>query len=484
MRVHRGTRAELLCGAVGLIVAATALASHATNLLINPGFEIPTDTSGNNTDSTCTGWIFYGSCERANFANHTPGGTWGILEDTSAPGGVGFGGIYQNVENISGGFPYSLSAYFYFEANYPTSGAIADLALTWYGPGTIGINAAQVGTPALTTILPGSVTTGVWTQYSINDAMGPAGATQLQVSFDFSNGSPVSGGNQSAFVDDADLEPHELLENPIWDNSSGDWNIAANWASYSVPNRVGAEAWFVNSNTSPQTVYTNTPVTLGRLWFDSPNEYEITGTGSLTLQTSNISANVEVDEGTDELDLPVTIASNTELAVSSGATLIVANPVTIDAGMSLTQTGGGTVIYQSVVTVGEGGSISFSNAASADELSVPSGARASIVGAGSVLTVNSLSNRGTLDVQKNRLLIDYAGTADPSSSVESQLRSGYAGGRWDGAGIESSSAAQGGGRYGVGWADGADGVVANLSSGQIEVEYALFFTETSTSTAW
>ncbi len=42
-------------------------------------------------------------------------------------------------------------------------------------------------------------------------------------------------------------------------------------------------------------------------------------------------------------------------------------------------------------------------------------------------------------------------------------------------GIDSSAAAQpANNHYGVGYADGADGVVAGLSSGQIEVKYALY----------
>ena len=43
------------------------------------------------------------------------------------------------------------------------------------------------GTPAELLIEPNSVATGVWTQYSITNAIAPAGATQVQVSFDFTS---------------------------------------------------------------------------------------------------------------------------------------------------------------------------------------------------------------------------------------------------------------------------------------------------------
>jgi hypothetical protein len=63
------------------------------------------------------------------------------------------------------------------------------------------------------------------------------------------------------------------------------------------------------------------------------------------------------------------------------------------------------------------------------------------------------------------MVINSAGPAT-LDSIESQLRSGYAGGKWNGPGIGSSAAAQSEGRYGVGLSVSADG-------GQIEIEYAL-----------
>ncbi len=55
------------------------------------------------------------------------------------------------------------------------------------------------------------------------------------------------------------------------------------------------------------------------------------------------------------------------------------------------------------------------------------------------------------------------------------LTSGYAGGAWNGPGIISSTAQNptNGLRYGVGFADGADGVAPGLSSRQIELKYTL-----------
>jgi hypothetical protein len=54
------------------------------------------------------------------------------------------------------------------------------------------------------------------------------------------------------------------------------------------------------------------------------------------------------------------------------------------------------------------------------------------------------------------------------------LASGYNGGTWNGPGINSSVAAlPANSHYGIGYADGADGVVTGLPSGQIEIKYTL-----------
>jgi hypothetical protein len=53
-------------------------------------------------------------------------------------------------------------------------------------------------------------------------------------------------------------------------------------------------------------------------------------------------------------------------------------------------------------------------------------------------------------------------------------KSGFNSGAWNGAGIYSSAAAlPANSHYGIGYADGEDGVVAGLASGQIELKYTL-----------
>jgi len=89
-------------------------------------------------------------------------------------------------------------------------------------------------------------------------------------------------------------------------------------------------------------------------------------------------------------------------------------------------------------------------------------------------TLDSLSvtGSGTLNITNNHLFIDYGSGADPIASIAAWIKSGYNGGSWNGPGIISSTAASNH-AYGVGWADGKDGVVSGLSTGQIEIKYTL-----------
>ena len=76
-------------------------------------------------------------------------------------------------------------------------------------------------------------------------------------------------------------------------------------------------------------------------------------------------------------------------------------------------------------------------------LSVRAGGTATLTSGGSkVLTATSLnvSGTGVLDLNDNDMIVDYAG-ASPLASIGNMLASGYAGGAWNGPGINSSFAA-------------------------------------------
>jgi Lipase (class 3) len=102
---------------------------------------------------------------------------------------------------------------------------------------------------------------------------------------------------------------------------------------------------------------------------------------------------------------------------------------------------------------------------------------------GAVVVLNSdqhlaaiqLSGTGTIDARNYTIWIDYGSNIDPIATLAAALKSGYNNGDWNGSGIISSTARTptNGHTYALGWADGKDGVVAGLSSGQIEIKYTL-----------
>ena len=91
------------------------------------------------------------------------------------------------------------------------------------------------------------------------------------------------------------------------------------------------------------------------------------------------------------------------------------------------------------------------------------------------LTSLSLTGTGTLDIGNNRIIIDYSTGNDPIASIESWINNGYYG--TAGPAIISSDItaddAASGLSYGIGYADGADGAVAGLPSGEIEIMFTL-----------
>jgi hypothetical protein len=78
----------------------------------------------------------------------------------------------------------------------------------------------------------------------------------------------------------------------------------------------------------------------------------------------------------------------------------------------------------------------------------------------------------SLDMTNHMMILDFGTNPDPILTVAQYLAGGYNGGAWNGAGINSSTAAANP-IYAVGYTDGADGIVNGLSAGQIEIKTTL-----------
>jgi fibronectin-binding autotransporter adhesin len=89
------------------------------------------------------------------------------------------------------------------------------------------------------------------------------------------------------------------------------------------------------------------------------------------------------------------------------------------------------------------------------------------------LTIDANS---ALDIGNNHVIINYGTNADPIATIRGYLVAGFANKAWNGTsttgGAINSSAANA--SYGIGYGDGADGIVKGLSSGQILIKYTLY----------
>jgi len=227
-------------------------------------------------------------------------------------------------------------------------------------------------------------------------------------------------------------------------DGSGDWNVATYWGAGGVPNAVDATASFGTITTAARTVYTDTAVKVGTLSFNSPHKYQIAGNGSLTIDVSSGVGRINVLQGSHKINLPLTFADNTTVAISGGATLTLGNPTTIKANKTVTKTG--NLIIQAPLIIEAGASL--------------------VAGAGATVLSGapSLGSGASIDVQGGSVTIDYQGQTSPAGTIRSQLASGYNGGAWNGGGFHTSSADA---NIGLGYRDDA-------SDASIEIQRAYY----------
>jgi hypothetical protein len=219
----------------------------------------------------------------------------------------------------------------------------------------------------------------------------------------------------------------------------------------------------------------NTTLTVGGGVTNS-GTMEFTGATAVFLGTFDVEGTVIVDPSNLSFQ-NLTIGSAGSFQNGAGDTIAVSGNLINNGNLSgdgnLTVTG--TVSGTGPLTVGaSSGGAATLTVAGLNQPSVTVDTTGTLViNGGSSNSTNSLTilGNGKLDLTNRHLFIDYGTGPDPISQIRQYLQNGYNGGAWNGSGGIDSSAANS--LYGVGYADGADGVVTGLSSGQIEVAYAL-----------
>jgi hypothetical protein len=163
-------------------------------------------------------------------------------------------------------------------------------------------------------------------------------------------------------------------------------------------------------------------------------------------------------------------------------------PVTNNSGGSFSVQAGASVTFFNSYTgtspVNNSGTVTFAVASTSGPIT---GGGQTIVGDGNTTSLQLIANGGTssqtaltinngstVDLTNNTFFVNYGAGPDPISAIASYLTTGYASDKWTGIGIVSSTVAnlnatQSQLIYDVGYADGADGIVNGLTSGQIEI---------------
>ena len=321
-----------------------------------------------------------------------------------------------------------------------------------------------------------------WTLISSGSLTLPADRNTLAPEVTFANATPylsykvvfpTNGTSNNSMQIGEILFNGILFGEPTWSVSAGggNWHVGANWVG-SVPNGTGAVARFLTGSTAPQTVYSDVDVTVGRLVFNNPNTFVIAGAGNMFIDVASGQGSIVVQQGTHKINLPLFLNDNTTADVSAGATLVIADPLDLQ-GRTLTKTGPGTMNIISTVAGGapgviatnagttnadldlgtsvtvnaNGGNTNLNATQHLAGLSVGAGASAALTNGPSrrVLRTGNFSiaggatPTGKFDLSDNGMILDHSGTS-PLQTVRAQVASGYAGGAWNGNGINSSAA--------------------------------------------
>ncbi len=105
-------------------------------------------------------------------------------------------------------------------------------------------------------------------------------------------------------------------------NASGNWSGSGSWINYGVPSGSGIQVVFDGAINAPRTITLDVSPTAGTLTFDNANSYTLSGSGLLTLATTQGDAVIQVLSGSHSISANMTLSSNTDVIVSGTGSLL------------------------------------------------------------------------------------------------------------------------------------------------------------------
>ncbi len=145
----------------------------------------------------------------------------------------------------------------------------------------------------------------------------------------------------------------------VWGVDSGSWNAPGSWTPAGGPPRTNAhKATFGGSITTASTVLVDSAVTVGTIELNNANRINIAGTAAVTLEAETGNASIDVQAGSHQFQVPVTLNSNTGVSVVAGESLDFDGPVDLNGNTLDISAALGTVnFYHSVQDTAGGGAI-------------------------------------------------------------------------------------------------------------------------------
>lgn len=129
-------------------------------------------------------------------------------------------------------------------------------------------------------------------------------------------------GSSNGIMDVDFLRFAPLPEEAIWSaDRLGNWQEPGNWLGARVPNGLDETIVFGAAIKASQTLVTDEDVYAANIRFENAHRYVISGQGTLHLSGDGQDALVHVVQGAHELQVPVTLHSNTQINLAAGTEL-------------------------------------------------------------------------------------------------------------------------------------------------------------------